>query len=186
MGELEMTHEDVIKDIEKAQRRAAKATFIEAKKEFAEEAYPMMATVVEFFGERFERMERALAEIIDQTESFVQPELAEQILQTVELARALADGALRLRVGQQLDLTTLKRLHAIANSLKVAAATTEEQVVAVTVDPGDEDDTEPGDDEGDEEDQIGDPPESDAAAAAPVDVVAEAVEGESTEQKEQR
>ena len=167
--QLEMTYQDIQKEIEKAQKRAAKATFIEAKKEFAEETYPILESVVEFFGERFERIERAVAELIDQTESFVQPELADQIHATFAIGRQLALLVSRLRVGA-LDGVTLKRLSAAGVAFVNAADETETAVAQVTVAPpeedGEDDDGEEGDEEGDEE---GEEPIEVAAEPAPSD-----------------
>jgi len=159
MPDLEMTYDDLVKEIEKAAKRTGKATFIEAKTEFSQETYPILSAVVEFFGDRLERNERAIAEIIDQTESFIQPELADQIHGLIDVGRQLAAMVVKLRVGN-LDGRTLKVLQQAAAAFMTAANMTEESVANVTVEvqpeepegeEGDEGEEPEGDEEGEEE-----------------------------------
>lgn len=170
MSELEMTYEDLAKEIEKAQKRAAKAVHLETKIELSQETYPLLTAIVEFFGERMDRTERVVNELINQTESLVQPELAEQILGTLNLGKQLATVVGKLRVGN-LDAVTLARLKQFAGAFAAAAAATEVAVMEVTLEPPDEElGEEDGEEEGDAEGEEGDEAEEETDESAPVEV----------------
>lgn len=169
MPDLEMTYEDLVKEIEKAGKRTGKATFIEAKTEFSQETYPILGAIVEFFGDRLERNERAIAELIDQTESFVQPELADQIHGMIDVGRQLAAMVVKLRVGN-LDARTLKILQQAAAAFMTAANMTEESVANVTVEPAPQPGEEEEPEEGEEGDEEGDEEPTDAGGPAMIEV----------------
>lgn len=166
MAELEQTYDDVIGYIEKAQKRAAKAVHLECKTEMAQETYPLLQAVTEFFAERLDRAEHAIAELLNQTESFIQPDLAEQIIGALNVGRQLAVVVGKLRVGN-LDAVTLSRLKQFGAAFMGAAAATEQVVAEVTLEP---ETPEEGEDEGDEDDEDTDGGEEPVDANAPVEV----------------
>lgn len=96
MAKEEQEHDFLIEDIERATKRAAKAKYLEAATEFGAETYPLMHAMVEHFGDRMTRMEEAMDAMIEQADSFLQPELARQIMATLELGKIVADLALKM------------------------------------------------------------------------------------------
>lgn len=103
-------HSFIMEDLDKAQKRVAKAKFIEAQKEFADNAYPLMQEAFEHFGQRLVRLEQVMDTLIDGTDSLIQPELADQIMATLDLGKVIVEAVAVLKVGEALDETTVKRL----------------------------------------------------------------------------
>ena len=90
MANEEQEHTYLMKDLASATKRAASAKYLEASKEFADQAYPLMQAITEHFGDRMTRMEEAMDAMIEQTDSFLQPELARSIVGTLELGKIVA------------------------------------------------------------------------------------------------
>ena len=103
-------HTFLLEDISRAQKRAEKAKFLEAQKEFANEAYPLMSAMAEHYGDRLTRLEQAMDALIDETDTIIQPEVGEQLAGTLEVGAELAAEVMKLQVGQSLDDTTVRRL----------------------------------------------------------------------------
>lgn len=135
-------HTYLLEDLAKAQKRAAKATFLEAKREFADECYPLLASFMEHFGARMERLEAAVDEMIEQTESFLQPDLAQQLLATLELGRQLADACTKLKAGDTLDAKTAARFQQLGAAVLTANAMTVEAVNEAALPPSEDEDDE--------------------------------------------
>lgn len=144
-------HRFLIEDLERLLNRAQGAKALETKNEFATQAYPMLLAVVEHFGERMERLEGVVDEIIDGSESLIQPPLATQILTTLELGRVLAEACMSLN---PTDANALNQVKQSAAAYLTACELTSESVEEVSVPGGeeDEDDEEYADGE-DEEDE---------------------------------
>lgn len=124
-------HAVLLQDIVSAQHRAAKATYLEAKKEFSDECYPLLAAMVEHFAERFERMEVAIDALADEQGSLIQGDLARQLFATLDLAKTLAEAVVS---AQKLDELTHKRLQQIAAAYLTAHEMTVEALDDVTID----------------------------------------------------
>lgn len=143
---------DLKREIEKLQNRASKATYMEAKKEFSEEAYPILLAFYEEYTERMEDLEGTVAELIGQTGSYLQPNLSEQIMATLEIGKKLAsDVAAYLETAQVDDLTKRKLAEDVAAYL-TAAEVTSVAVSEITTEmenEGDEEDE--AEEEGDED-----------------------------------
>lgn len=149
-------HQYLLEDLERARVRAAGSKYIEAQKEFAEEAYPLVQELTDHFGARMDRLEKAMDALIDETESFLQPDLANQILATLEMGKQVAEAMMQIKAGS-LDEMAVKRLHQAAGAYLTAAEMTIESVATITLEPEDEggdgeDDTD-AEDEGDGEDE---------------------------------
>lgn len=155
----QMEHSFLKRDLEQLQKRASKAKFLEAQKEFSEQVYPFLETMLDHFGDRMVRLESAVDALIDETDSIIQGDLAEQLLATVELGTDLAEAVMKLQAGQTLDDTTLQRLVGQAGAYLTAAELATEAIESHQVSPdGEPEETDP---EGDE-DEIDDEDEADA------------------------
>lgn len=121
-------HGYLMEDLDKAQKRVAKAKFIEAQKEFADNAYPLMQEAFEHFGARIVRLEQAMDALIDGTDSLIQPELADQILATLELGKVISEEVGKMKAGTPLDETTAKRLQGQAAAYLTACELTMEAI----------------------------------------------------------
>jgi len=166
MADLELTYQDLLLEVGKAQKRVAKEPFVEAKKELANETYPLLESMIEFFGSRLAAAEAAIAEVIDQTESFIQPELADQIHGALAIGRLLVEQVRKLRPGT-LDPMTLKRLQQVCVDFIKNADETDVTVAHLTVSPPEEETGDEGeeDDEDEEDEEDGD--EEEVTNAAP-------------------
>lgn len=154
-----MREMDLKREIEKAQARAQRATYMEAKKEFSEEAYPMLLAFYEEYMERMDDLEGTVAELIGQTGSYLQPNLSDQIMATLEIGKKLAsDVAAYLETAQIDDLTKRELAEDVAAYL-TAAQITEVAVTEITSAPEEEGDEEEEVEE-DEEDEEGDEEET--------------------------
>lgn len=145
-------HAYLLDDLDRARKRAGGATYLEAKKEMAEECYPLLQEIVDHFGQRMQRTEQALDALIDETESFLQPDLARQILANLEMGGILADAVMKLQVGP-LDEVTLKKLQQSATAFLTAAEMTAETVSGVMLEAGEPEDEEAEEAEADEDDE---------------------------------
>lgn len=125
---------EVIADIQNAQKRAAAATFLEAKREVADYVYPLLESLFEHFNERLEETEAAVSELIDQNGSYIQQDLAAQILSTLEIGNHLAEEVLALLKTAPLDDFTKRKLAEAASAFKPAAEQTIQAVLEISVD----------------------------------------------------
>lgn len=148
-------HAFLMEDLAKAEQRAAKAKFIEAKNEFRDNTYPLMQTMAEHFGARISRLEQAMDALIDGTDSLIQPELADQILATLELGKVISEEVVKMKAGVPLDETTAKRLQGQAAAYLTAFELTAEAVEDHTgADEGEEDEETNGNGEAPEDAEI--------------------------------
>jgi hypothetical protein len=155
-------HAFLMEDLAKAEQRVSKAKFIEAKNEFRDNAYPLMQTMADHFGARIVRLEQAMDALIDGSDSLIQPELADQILATLELGKVIADEVAKMKAGVPLDDTTAKRLQGQAAAYLTAFELTAEAVEEHTTSDESE---EAGDPEGDADEAVeesNDEPEGDS------------------------
>lgn len=139
--EEQMEHQFILDDLAKAQKRAEKAKFLEAKVELANETYPLLHSAFEHVFDRLQRMEATVDALIDETDSLIQADLAQQILATLTLAKSLAGEVGSLPPGS-LDETTLKRLQNSASALMAGCDITMEAVSEHSLEGGDEDEAE--------------------------------------------
>lgn len=148
-NEQQQEHGFLLKDIQKAAKRAGGAKYLEASKEFSNEAYPLMIAIAEHFGERLQAVEAAVDELIDGQESMLQPDMAQQIMATLELGKVLATHVTRLEGGMTLDDASAKRLRSEAAAFLTACELTAEVVEEAAMPAGDDEDDEDGEDEED-------------------------------------
>jgi hypothetical protein len=156
-------HTFLLQDIERALKRAEKAKFLEAQKEFAAEAYPLIHAMAEHYGERLSRLEQAMDALIDETDSIIQGDLADQIIETLEIGTNLAEAVMKLEAGKPIDEVSMQNLAGLAAAYIAAADVTAEAVEGHQVGPeepegpddedGDEDDAETEDEDEDETDE---------------------------------
>lgn len=141
-----MDWEVLLADIEREQKRASKATYLETKRELAETILPLLAEVVEAANERLTEVEETLGALIED-DSVIQPELADQVYGTLELGAHICAAVKEL----PLDDVTKTRLYALVEAYLQAKQLTEESLAEVVLDP-EEDDEDDSEDEEDEED----------------------------------
>jgi len=146
-------HQFLLEDLARAQKRTMNAKYLEAQKEFSTEAYPLMITIAEHFGERLQALEAAMDEMIQQTDSFLQPELAQQLTATLDLAKLLAEGVLALANGNPAAGMALKPLLGHATAYLTAYEMTSEAIEEATVPPGADEDKDEDDTDEDEEEE---------------------------------
>jgi hypothetical protein len=146
-------HTFLMQDLDRIQKRAAKAKFLEAQKEFAENTYPLMQTAFEHFAERLARLEQAMDALIDETDTIIQAEEGEQLLSTIDLGAELATEVMKLQAGQVLDDTTVRRLQGQAGAFLNAAELAVETVEAHQVGGQEEEPDPEGEDEESDEDE---------------------------------
>lgn len=140
--------ETLLGDVQRAAKRAGDAKYLEAKREFADNLYPLLQEIVEKIDERCANTEEMILELIEQTESIVQPELATQIFGVIDLGLQLCTVVDEAK----LDDVTAQKLKIIVEAYRLAATITQEAVNDATVedDETDEDVDETGDDENEE------------------------------------
>jgi predicted P-loop ATPase len=140
-------HAFLLKDIADAIERVGRSKHLgETKTEFAEQLYPILQAIVEHFGERQDASEAALTEIVEQTDSFVQEDLALLVANALNLGRAMAQVINGFKPGMQLKAEGVAKLQNLAAQYLAAADVAGNAVAEVTIEAGDD-----GDD-GDEED----------------------------------
>ena len=150
--------EDLSALIEKHRRRAKDSKYLEAQRELSGELYPLLSTMVETIGERFDEVEANLEGLIEESMSILQPDLTGQIVGTFAIAAQLIDA-----------VEGGKETKEIIAALREAMKMTEGAVLEATVGGGEEEEEEE-EEEGEEEDEEEgeDEPE---AAPEPVDTV---------------
>jgi hypothetical protein len=138
----------VKRDIRRAERRARRNLSGDMRREFAMELYPLLAAIVEAIDERTGLLDNAFTEIIEQTESFLQPDLSLAVAQVLNLGKALAEMMMKFQPGMKLGPESAKQLHALAQNYLSAVEPVTKALAEATLDPNAVDDDE--DEEGDE------------------------------------
>lgn len=152
------TFAEIRADLKQHLTRAKKAKFLEARPEFAENVYPLLNDLVEALDDRLLLIEGSLAEVIAQTESLVQPELADQIDETLGLADKLL-AAVSAHFTEAHEGKMSEELATLCAQLKQSIEMTGEAVSAVAApDDGEE---------GEAEDEANEGEGSDVEAPAP-------------------
>ena len=165
----EIDLDTLIDDVRGAQKRAQKATYLEAKNELATNVYP----IIEMLVQKLRQHENLLGNVLEQTESFIQTELASDINSVLQIGAQLANLILGIQPGVPIDPTGLQQLKQIAGAYLQAAQAVAESVENVAV-PGDEEEVE--DDEDDEDEDEDEDDEQIAAESTPTGDSAQAKE----------
>lgn len=150
-----MPIEDVLNDLKAVQKRAKSATHLNAKEELGANTYPLLSDALEAIVERFQVVEEQVAELIAQTESLIQPELADEIDETLRLGVELCD-----LLGRTLDPMP-DILRVAIDKFRASADATARAVAEVSLEEEEEDEEGEegeGDDEANEADDVGVPP----------------------------
>lgn len=135
------TFQEVVGDLNRAVTRAAQSKHLDTKPELVNNVYPMMLQLLEACHERFTEAEETINSIIDETETILQPDAAEVIVQALDSGMVLAEAAEKYP-----DLAPL------VSSYKDLATKAAELVGEVTLETQDTDDSDDEEDEeGDEE-----------------------------------
>lgn len=134
-------------------RRAKKATYLEAKKELADNLYPFLEDLIEKIDQRFSETEDMVAELVETTESVIQPELHDQIIGALVIGMQLCDLVIKIVETTPPNEETLKRLQENVKAYRAAYAMTVEAVDEVTLDPDDEEDDDDSDEDADDDDE---------------------------------
>lgn len=158
-----VTFMDVAKDIHRQIQRATAAQNLQLKQELVNNTYPLLMSMLEAADFRLQQLEVAVTEIIQQTSSIVQPDLREQIDETLNLAQLVANSH------PQKDDQSKALVAKLLASLEETRAALDD----VTIEDGEEGDEEgeggdeEGDEEGEEGDEEGDEEEEETVAAKP-------------------
>lgn len=143
----------LLKDVRRAAKRSGNTKSLgETRLEFSRETYPLLEAVIEAIDERFGRLENAFDEMVEQTESFLQPDLSIATANVLNIGKALAQTLLAFKAGQRLSADGEKKLHALANQYLQAVEPVAKALAEATLDPGADDDDD-DDAEGVEEDK---------------------------------
>lgn len=148
-SEFEEDFQVIVADIERLQKKASEAKYLEAQKELANNVYPLLAELVRAVDERLARTETVVVDLIEDSDSVIQPELAAQIYGCIELGQQLCDAV----DAAQVDDVTKARLAEIAQAYRIAANIVIREVAEVAIEP---DDAEDEDDEDEDEDDSDD------------------------------
>lgn len=152
----------MISDLTDLVKRCKGATYLEAKKELADNVYPFLQNALEQINARFTEIETVLAEQLDPTESVVQPEFASQVTRVLAISERIAMTAevMHLALADKLDDVTKKRISEILEGRTLpewlAAFKTEgqalvEELQEITLEEGDDDDEDSDDEDGEED-----------------------------------
>ena len=140
------TFQEVVGDLNRAVTRAAQSKHLDTRPELVNNVYPMILQLLEACNERFTEVEEAVNSIIDETETIIQTDEAETIVQALDAGMLLAEAAEKYP-----DLAPL------VASYKDLATKAAELVGEVTLaDDEDDDDDDDEDDDEDEDDAEGD------------------------------
>lgn len=165
-----MEIETLIADISRAEKRANDVKYLEAREEFAKNAYPLLAEIVSFFGEKISELEDVVAELIDVEDNQIQPDLAAKISAVLALGLQLAEVASQV-IPHIPDPTAKAATATIVNNFRALSAEVLAEVQAATLeleseeeedadveDPGNdgdlEDDEDADTDEEEEEEEV--------------------------------
>lgn len=136
-------HTYLLKDISDHIDRVRRSKHLgETKGEFADNLYPFLQAIIDHFGERLDKTETALVEMIDQTDSFVQADLAILVANALNLGKAMASIIQQFKPGMTLDAKGVAKMHGLAAQYIAAADEAAMAVAEVTIEPGDDDDDE--------------------------------------------
>lgn len=138
--------------VEKHRRRVAKAGYVEAKVELAEQLYPLLSTILEAVEERLHEDEAQIFGLIEQTLSVIQPTLATQLITTLGMSMKLVEA---VEAGSP-------DAKALAVPLRAMLQEAENAILDVTVEGE-------GEDEGDEEDEEEEADDEEPTEAAPAE-----------------
>lgn len=144
-------HTFLLKDIGDAIDRVKRSNLgVPVVVEFADNLYPMLQAIIDHFGERADKAEAALTEIIEQTDSFVQEDLAMLVANALNLGKAMATIIGQFKPGMVLDAKGVGKMKGLAAQYLNAADLAATAVAEVTIEGDDEEgDDEEGDDEED-------------------------------------
>ncbi len=125
---------DLHNDLKSMQHRLRSIKFVDGavSKEMVNETGPTLLALAEHFDERLNEMAEVLQDVIDQSDSLVQPELAAELAATFSGARNLSGAVLALQAGQLSDME-LKNLHNLAKGLLASVETSVAAVAEVTI-----------------------------------------------------
>jgi hypothetical protein len=134
----------ILKDVRRAARRSGNTKGLGAliAREFSQETYPLLEAMLEAVDERVGRLENAFDEIVEQTESFLQPDLSLAVAQVFNLGKAIASIVLQFKAGQKMTAEGEKKLHALAQQYLMAVDPVAKALAEATLDPNADDDEE--------------------------------------------
>lgn len=156
--------ETLARDIARQRKRAETSTYLEYRKDAVANLWPLLADLVAACDERMRETEEMVAELIENTQSIVQPDLAIQIMSLIDIGDQLAQ---LVSASPATDDMTKKRLAEALTAWTAAAPLVREAVQEATVEPDEGDEGDEGDEEGDEdEDQDGAEDEDDEVEAS--------------------
>lgn len=138
----------LLKDIRKAQKRSERTKALgESRLEFAHNVYPLLEALVEAVDERTGRLENAFDAIIEQTESFLQPDLAIAVGELFNMGKAMAQTLLQFKPGMKMSTEGAKKVHALAAGFLKQVDVVAKAIAEATLEPGEDDE------EGDESEE---------------------------------
>jgi len=141
-----METETLIAEFDRARERLAAAPIIDQKLEFVNNIYPLLKLIVQSHGTRLDQTEGALGELIQGTESMIQPDDAARIQGTIALGIELATAVLA-RTDREVQADgDEEKLIALARGYHEAATITAQIVEEFTIyedDDEDDEDNEP-------------------------------------------
>lgn len=150
--------EVLLDDVRGLLKRAQGAKALETKSEFAQNAYPLLESIVELTHRRISSLEDLVAEQIDPSESVIMPELTQRIAMLLSVGGRIAEVARLLVTEAQVgDETSAKIAQLLQNGAPltdwVAGYHTEAQLLInelgeLTVETEDEDEDEDEEKEG--------------------------------------
>lgn len=136
----EITMEEVASDIQRALTRLIKInTQVDARAELVNNLYPLMLALLESVNSRFIETEELVSNLLEESETIIQPEDGSQFEETLNLGEQL----LRAIKGVSLSDETL----ALVDAFKESLAKSRETLGEFTLELGETEETEEGDDE---------------------------------------
>lgn len=141
-ADMIMETDVLVAEIDRARERLNAAPIIDQKLEFVNNVYPLLKLIVQSHGIRLDQAEGALGELIQGSESLIQPDDAVRIQGTLALGLELA-AAVLANADAIPDFPNVEKLTALARAYHEAAAITAQAVEEFTFYDEDEDD-EPG------------------------------------------
>jgi cobalamin biosynthesis protein CobT len=86
--------QQILSDLSREKIRAKKASYLTTNKELADTVYPLIGDIVSYFDKRFIETEEIVAEMLEDSDSGLDPELVDKIVGTMDLGRKLCDMVL--------------------------------------------------------------------------------------------
>lgn len=154
-----MEFEQLLADIIRASGRAKGSQYLEAKKEFADNCYPLIEGLARYFHERLTENEEVIAELIDVEDSQIQPDLAVKIAKALELGARLA-SIVELATPHLVNVEARTDATKLVNDFRQLTQEVLTEVSAVTVtddEEEEEDEVEPDTDDDEIPDNVDDP-----------------------------